>query len=318
MTPPAPSPADSASETPSEPEPELGAVDVLVDRPDGAAIFAQRLGRPDAPAIMILDGIGCSGWAFRRIAPALAERLCVVQTHYRGHGKSPDPPRPWQLSMPDLADDAVAVLDALEIPKATCIGFSMGFQVAVEVYRRHRTRVTGLVSIAGPASRALGQFQGTDLFVHALPFLRAATRHASDLTLRLWRRVLPSRWLPIIGLHTQLNPMRIELSDLEFYLGQMAAMNPQLFVDMLAEATRHCGDDLLPRIQVPSLVMAGARDRFIPVETLRRIAAAIPGAQWQLIEDGSHALPAEYGPEVTRRLLAFMDALAKAPTAAAG
>lgn len=281
-------------------------VETLVERPDGGAVWAQRRGAPDRPALLILDGIGCSGWAFRRIVPALAEHVCVVQTHYRGHGRSPEGPRPWRLSMPDLADDAVAVLDALEIEAATCVGFSMGFQVALEVYRRHRTRVTGLVSIAGPAGRALGQFQGTDMFVHLLPFVRAATRHASDLTLRLWRRILPSRWLPLIGLHTQLNPMRIEIADLEFYLGQMAAMNPQLFVDMLGEATRHCGQDLLPRIHVPTLVIAGALDKFIPVDTLRRVAFAIPGAQWQVIDEGSHALPAEYGPEITRRLLEFV------------
>lgn len=292
--------------------PEL---ECLVTRPDGATLWARRLGDPSARAVLILDGIGCSGWAFRRVAPALAEELCVVQTHYRGHGKSPDPPRPWHLSMPDLADDAAAVLDALGIERATCIGFSMGFQVALEVYRRHRDRVVGLVSITGPSGKALGQFQGTDMFVHVLPFLQAATRHASDLTLRLWRRILPSRWLPIIGLHTQINPMRIELGDLEFYLGQMAAMNPQLFVDMLGEATRHCGEDLLPRVHVPTLVVAGALDRFIPVDTLRRMAFAIPGAQWQVIDEGSHALPAEYGPELTRRLLAFV-AEAHAPAAA--
>lgn len=288
----------------------LEAREVYVDRPDGAVIWARRLGDPTKPAVMILDGIGCSGWAFRRIAPALAQRCCVVQTHYRGHGKSPDPPRPWNLSMPDLADDAVAALDALELDRAACIGFSMGFQVALETYRRARHRVSALVSIAGPSGHALGQFQGTDVFAQLLPFVQAATRHASDLTLRLWRRILPSRWLPIIGLHTQLNPMRIEIADLEFYLGQMAAMNPQLFVDMLGEATRHCGDDLLPRIHVPTLVIAGALDRFVPPDSLRRIAFSIPTAQWLLVDDGSHALPAEFGPELTERLLDFIAAAA--------
>jgi pimeloyl-ACP methyl ester carboxylesterase len=287
-------------------EHEIPTREVYVDRPDGAMIWARRLGDPSKPAVLILDGIGCTGWAFRRIAPALAATRCVVQTHYRGHGKSPDPPRPWSLSMPDLADDAIAALDALEIERTACVGFSMGFQVALETYRRARHRITSLVSIAGPSGHALGQFQGTEVFAQIFPFVQAVTRQASDLTLRLWRRILPSRWLPIIGLHTQLNPMRIELADLEFYLGQMAAMNPQLFVDMLGEATRHTGDDLLPRIAVPTLVMAGALDRFVPPDSLRRVAFAIPGAQWMLVDDGSHALPAEYGPELTERLLEFL------------
>ncbi len=283
----------------------------VVERPDGASIWASTTGDREAPALLVLDGIGCSGWAFRRIVPLLAERLCVVQTHYPGHGNSPAPPRPWALSMPDLADHAAAVLDALAIERATVVGFSMGFQVALELYRRHRPKVAALCSLAGPSGKALTTFQGTDIFSHALPLVRAASRFASDTTLKLWRTVLPSKWLPWLGLHGQLNPMRIELSDLEFYLRQMAEIPPDLFLDMLGEAARHTADDLLPAVRVPTLVIAGARDRFVPADALRKIAFAIPTAQWMMIEDGSHALPAEYGPELAARLLAFCDEVAQ-------
>lgn len=255
--------------------------------------------------ILILDGIGCSGWAFRRIVPELAATHDVLQVHYRGHGRSPEPPRPWQLSMPELADDAAAALATFELDRAIVVGFSMGFQVAVELYRRHRPRVAGLVSLAGPAGRALAQFQGTDVFAQLLPLVRAASRRAQDLTLKLWRTILPSRWLPLVGLHTQLNPMRIEIADLEFYLSQMAAMSPELFLDMLGEATRHVGDDILPMVRVPSLVVAGAHDKFVPVEVLRKIAFTMPTAQWMVVDDGSHALPAEFSLEIAERLRSF-------------
>lgn len=273
---------------------------------DGVEIWSSAQGPTDGPAVMILDGIGCSGWAFRRIVPRLAERVRVVQVHYRGHGHSPTPERPWRVGMHELADDAVAVLDAWDVPSATVVGFSMGFQVALEVFRRHRARVDALVSIAGPSGRVLSQFQGTDIFRHVLPLVQAATRHASELTLKLWRRVLPSRWLPLIGLHTQLNPMRIELGDLEFYLRQMSEIHPELFADMLGEAARHCGEDILPRVRVPALVIAGGQDRFVPLETLRKIAFSMPHAQWLVIDEASHALPAEYGPELADRLLSFV------------
>jgi len=298
-------------------------LEIVVEREDGASVWASlvvpdpdpaRVGA-EPPALLILDGIGCSGWAFRRIVPVLATRQPVVQMHYRGHGRSPEPPRPWRLSMVDLADDAAAVLDALGIERAIAVGFSMGFQVALELYRRHRPRVAGLVSLAGPASKALAQFQGTDVFGHVLPLVRAATRHTRDFTLRLWRKVLPSRWLPLVGLHTQLNPMRIELGDLEFYLRQMSEMNPELFLDMLGDAARHTAEDLLPAVRVPTLVVAGALDRFVPIDTLRRIAFAIPTAQWMVIDDGSHALPAEYPTEIAARLQAFADSLGPATSA---
>jgi pimeloyl-ACP methyl ester carboxylesterase len=288
--------------------------ETFLEREDGATVWASTIGPTDdvgadRPALLILDGIGCAGWAFRRIVPDLAARYRVIQMHYRGHGRSPVPPRPWRLSMPDLADDAAAVLAQSDTPRAIAIGFSMGFQVALELHRRHRPQVAGLVSLAGPASKALAQFQGTDVFSQVLPLVRAASKRAKDLTVRLWRRVLPSRWLPWVGLHTQLNPMRIELGDLEFYLRQMSEIDPELFLEMLGEAARHTAEDLLPAVRVPTLVVAGAHDRFVPIDTLRKLAFSIPTAQWLVVDDGSHALPAEYPTEIAARLLAFADSV---------
>ena len=191
------------------------------------------------------------------------------------------------------------------VPPALVVGFSMGFQVSLELYKRHRARVRGLVSLAGPSGRALSQFQGTDAFSHVLPLALAATRHAQDLSLRVWRKLLPSKVLQVVGLHTQLNAARIELADFEFYLTQMAAMSPELFLEMLREAARHCTDDLLDQIRVPTLVVAGQNDRFVPLEALREVAFTIPGAQWVVIPGASHALPAEFCDEIADTLVEF-------------
>lgn len=281
--------------------------DVFVERDDGASLFVRDVGIGHERAILFLDGIGCSGWAFRRIIPRLAARHRVLLMHYRGHGRSPDPPRPWHLSMPDLADDAAAVLEARGVASAVVVGFSMGFQVALEVYRRHRDKVAGLVDLAGPSGRTLATFQGTDVFGHVLPLLRAGMRHAQDLTRRLWRGLVPTTWVQDLGAITrQINAERLRREDFEIYLDQMAAMNPELFFEMLSEASRHTADDLLPQIRVPTLVMAGAHDRFVPLHALRAIAFAIPQAQWVVIEDGTHALPAEYSDEVAQRIEELM------------
>ncbi len=282
-------------------------VEVFVERDDGSSIFVRDMGESRGRAILILDGIGCSGWAFRRILPSLAQSHRVLLMHYRGHGRSPDPPRPWHLSMPDLADDAAAVLQSRGVESAIVVGFSMGFQVALELYRRHGDRVAGLVDLAGPSGKALATFQGTDVFSHMLPLLRATIRHAQDFTRRLWRSVVPTTWIAELGAITrQLNFDRLRDEDFQIYLDQMAAMNPEIFFEMLGEASRHTAEDLLPQIRVPTLVVAGAHDRFVPLSTLRGIAFAIPDAQWVVIEHGTHALPAEYPDEVGEALRGFI------------
>lgn len=277
----------------------------FLERPDGASLCVQTWGEPGAPTVLILDGIGCAGWAFRRIIPSLRDQFRILLMHYRGHGRSPNPPRPWHLGLEVFADDAAATLRSEGAQKAVLLGFSMGFQVALETYKRHRSVVAGMISIAGPSGRAVAQFQGTDIVSHALPFLRAATRHASDLTVRLWRTLLPNPTLRRLGMQSQLNLDRIDLEDIDFYLSQMARMSPELFLELLQQAARHSTEDVMPRVRVPSLVIAGGQDRFIPLSTMRDVAFTIPGAQWVVMPDASHALPAEYPEDVTEHVRRF-------------
>lgn len=277
----------------------------FLDRPDGASLCIQAWGDRGAPTILILDGIGCTGWAFRKILPVLRDDFRILLMHYRGHGRSPNPPRPWHLGLDVFADDAEATLRSEGADSAVILGFSMGFQVALELYKRHRTRVAGMISIAGPSGRAVAQFQGTDLVGHALPFLRAATRHASDLTVRLWKTLVPNPTLRRLGMGSQLNLDRIDVEDIDFYLSQISKMSPELFLEVLQQAARHSTEDVMPRVRVPSLIMAGGKDTFIPLATMRDVAFAIPGAQWVVIPEASHALPAEYPEDVAEHIRRF-------------
>ncbi|MCB9566324.1 MAG: alpha/beta hydrolase [Myxococcales bacterium] len=281
-------------------------------RDDGATICYQLLGPEDAaaPPLLILDGIGCSGWAFRRTLPVLARRQRIIVLHYRGHGSSPDPPRPWRLSMPTLADDAAAVLQHAAIDRVIAVGFSMGFQVALELFRRHRHTVAAMVSLAGPSGRVLRTFQGTRAFAHVLPFVRATTRIARDLTLKAWRSLVPSSLTLDLGLTLQGNADRLAAADFEFYTRQLAEVNPELFMAMLEEADRHSAADVLQGIDVPLMVVAGARDSFVPLETMRELAFAAPHVRWKVLAQATHALPAEFPDEITALLGDFADEVA--------
>lgn len=285
-----------------------------IQREDGALVCYSVAGPTDAPpeAILILDGIGCSGWAFTRIVPRLAATRRVIRLHYRGHGRSPTPPRPWRLDMATLADDAAAACTHAGVRSAVVVGFSMGFQVALELYRRHRALVAGLVSLAGPSGRVLESFQGTHAFAHVLPVARAIVRIARDLTEKTWRRLVPSPLTTQIGMATQLNADRIAAADFEFYTRQLAAVNPELFLSMLDEANRHSAADLLPQIDVPTLIVAGARDTFVPLPTMRALAFAIAGVRWEVLPEGTHAIPAEYPAEIGETIARFADELAVA------
>jgi pimeloyl-ACP methyl ester carboxylesterase len=58
----------------------------------------------------------------------------------------------------------------------------------------------------------------------------------------------------------------------------------------------------LPKIRVPTMVIHGDKDRLVPLENGKVLAARIPGAQFKLIEDAGHVLTTDQ-PEVCKRLM---------------
>jgi 3-oxoadipate enol-lactonase len=60
--------------------------------------------------------------------------------------------------------------------------------------------------------------------------------------------------------------------------------------------------DELPRVSVPTLVVSAAEDPALPPEHQQLIAAGIPGARLQTIEDGAHIVSAQH-PETVNRLI---------------
>ncbi len=283
----------------------------MTHRPDGALVHGYLSVPPesarDATPLVVLDGIGCYGWAFPEITPQLAATRPVLHAHYRGHGPSPTPPRPWDLRMETLAHDAMALATAAGFDGPVIVlGYSMGFQVALECVRRYPERVCGLVNIAGPSGRALSTFQGTDAFAHALPMLAGAARFARRITDDMWKALVPHRLATEIGLITAVNGRRLPSSYLERYMGDLSRIHPELFLTMLEEANDHDAADLLPTIEIPTQVIAGAKDSFVPLAVLERTAEQIPNASLEVIEEATHAVTAEYIPEVTDLILGLL------------
>jgi pimeloyl-ACP methyl ester carboxylesterase len=242
--------------------------------------------------IVLCDGIGCDGYVWRHLRRDLAGRR-LVHPHYRGHGRSSPPGDPSRVSIPDLADDLAAVLDDSRVERAVVAGHSMGVQVALETYRRHRDRVVGLVLLCGAPSHPLRTFRGTATLEKLLPQVQRWILRAPRAVNRLKRVLMPTRLAFEVAGRLEINRTLIDPGDFMPYLEGLARIDVRLFVAMLAEAGRHSADDVLPTIDVPALVVAGDRDGFTPPDRSRAMAAAIPGSELLIVEDGSHTAPIE-------------------------
>ncbi len=260
---------------------------------DGSPLFYESWGvRGGTTPVLLCDGIGCDGYVWRYLKGDLGTRF-TLHPHYRGHGRTAPPKDAARVTIADLADDVACVLDDALVDRAVLIGHSMGVQVALETFRRHPTRVAGLVLVCGASSHPLRTFKAASNLEELLPTIQKWIGRVPGIVNRLTRTLLPTRLAYEVASRLEIRRELVEPADFMPYLEGMARIDVRLFVAMLASAGQHSADELLPAVTVPSLVVAGGRDGFTPPERSRAMAEAIPGAELLEIPNASHTAPIE-------------------------
>jgi 3-oxoadipate enol-lactonase len=250
--------------------------------------------------VLLITGFTISSAIFEPILGLYTDRFDCISYDHRGSGRSGAPPLP--TSMPELAGDAVRVLDELGIESAHVYGLSMGGMVAQEMAIRFPDRVRGLV-LGGST---------------------AGGPRAIRPTLREWKALLGAMagglrekgrpWLGGALFSPEFrrdHPERVR-ELLEFFAAHRAP--PHGAIAHLLASIYHDTMSRLPLIQAPTLVLHGERDAMAPIANAKLIAQRIPDAELRVVPGAGHAYGLER-PEESRDL--FVDWLdARSPIAA--
>jgi pimeloyl-ACP methyl ester carboxylesterase len=273
---------------------------------DGTRLHWTEVGS-GSPAIVLTDGIGCAGFVWRNLEAALARQRRVIHWNYRGHGRSATPRDPYRTTIDDCVEDLLSVLDASGEARAVLAGHSMGVQVSLEVHRRAPERVAALVLICGAPGHPLDTFHDSGALKLVFPFARNAVEKHPTLARLVFKAVVPTEFALELALAHEVNRARVDRADLVRYFADLARVDPLLFVRMLASANEADSTDHLPRVDAPTLVVAGEKDSFTPVQLSRAMHRAIPGSEQVIIPGGTHVTPLEYPALVARHIHRFLE-----------
>jgi len=258
---------------------------------------------------LLCDGIGCAGFVWRYLKPALRERGRIIHLHMRGHGRSEPPKDPANVEIHQLADDWRVVLAAVGRNPAVVLGHSMGVQVALELWRRHPQNVDALILMCGSFQNPVSTFHDDSSMERILPLLRVASRMGGRALQKVWRRLLK---LPIafhVARMTEIHPDLTRREDFNEYLEDLSQIDPALFFRMLTGAGRHSADKYLEKIDVPTLIIGAEFDQFTPGRLSEEMADRIPDAKLLVVEDGTHTAPIEQPSLINAHALHFIDGL---------
>lgn len=193
---------------------------------------------------------------------------------------------PYRLS--DMADDAAALLDHLELDSAHVVGASLGGMIAQSLALQHPRRVRTLTSImSSTGNPELPPAKPAALARLALPVPGEREAYIEHM--------LASQAV-MSGSGFQLEPERLRalggrLYDRAFYPEGVARQLAAIF----ASGSRK---EALAELRVPTLVIHGLEDPLVPVEAGLDTHDAIPGSELLLIDGLGHNLPRGVWPTV--------------------
>lgn len=226
----------------------------------------------------------------------LAEVVRLIVPDQRGFGGSTDS---LPTSISELADDAVALLDALHVtePAVVC-GVSMGGYVAEHIAARYPDRVAALVLVDTKLE------SDTD----------EARAGRADLAARVGRvgqAILADAMIPrLLGTspEARARPGRIETIDLLHKIITSQPV-PTIQAALAALGNRPDMTDLMRRVQIPTLLVVGAEDLITPPACMQVAEKVIPGARLLEVPGAGHLVPLERPEIFNAALLEFLKGL---------
>jgi 3-oxoadipate enol-lactonase len=249
--------------------------------------------------LLLVMGLAADTMAWALQVPAFAPHYKTVIFDNRDVGRSSMAEGPYEIA--DMAQDALALADALELDSFHLVGVSMGGAIAQEM------------ALAAPAR------------------IRTLTLAVSFAAGGAWARKLAETWggrVQKMSREERIDElMLLTMSEAFFenaegvaWLRDVMLQNPhpqpaEAFARQLDASSRHNARERLASLAIPSHVVGAEYDILVPVWKSRELAEIIPNAKLTVIDESPHGANLERAEEFNRAVLAFLRERTPAATA---
>jgi pimeloyl-ACP methyl ester carboxylesterase len=249
----------------------------------------------DGPPVLFIQGVGLHGDGWLPQVEALSDRYTCMTFDNRGMALS-QPLGVRRLSLPRMAEDARALMEAQRWQDCHVVGHSMGGHVATALALACPRRVRSLSLLCTSA-------RGRDMPPVTASFLWTTLRTRLG-TRRRRRHAFLEIVLP--GEMRAREDRDAWSRTLEPIFGHDLADTPPVVMRQVAAYRAY---DATPRLQelggIPTLVVSAAEDPIAPPALGRTLAAGIPGARYHEMSSAAHGVTVTHAAEVNRLLGAW-------------
>lgn len=268
---------------------------------DGTQIYWERHGpstsETDKTPMIFCYGLVCSFNQFRyQLHRYSKDHPCYV-FDYRGHGKSAEPIDPERINLSALAKDALAIIKAYGNQKPFLVwGHSMGASVALEMAIAEPDLCKALVLCCASVENPFKNMFGTKAFDQGMKTLFRHFPENTELFYSTWKRFMSVPLLTkIVVKIAGFNSDASTDEDVETYVNAVSANPARTFFPLIIEMSRGTTAQIIDKVHVPSVVVAGAKDYITPRDVQHRLADRLKDSEYVEIPAGSHNVQIDFG-----------------------
>lgn len=247
----------------------------------------EHMPRPGAPALLLINSLGTSLEMWNDQAEAFAERFELIRYDARGHGKS-SLGTANELTIDQLARDALAVLDSCGIARAHICGLSLGGMTAMQIARHWPDRVLK-IALCNTAPHMPGRERWQTIIATAL------TQGMAALTEAVLGRWFTPEFRAAQPVEVERIRQMLLSTDPRGYAACCTAIRD---LDLRED---------IKSINAKALVIGGTKDPSTPPEHSELIARSIQDSKLVMLE-AAHLSNIECAPQFTAALLEFLAA----------
>ncbi|QRM33160.1 3-oxoadipate enol-lactonase [Microvirga sp. VF16] len=253
---------------------------------NGVELSYELSGPSGSPVVVFSNSLGTTMAMWDWVVPALRGRYRILRYDTRGHGRSQVLDEP--ITVDDLADDLLGLLDALRISRAHVVGLSLGGMTGQVLASRDPDRVISLTLMATSAYMPSQQSWN-----ERASLVRAQGMGAIvEATMGRWFTAgypaqAPACVLPIRDAFLSIDPV-----------GYAVCCNAIGCMDLRP---------VIHQIAAPTLVIAGADDPATPVAMAEEIRTLVPDAEMIVLPRAAHLLAVEQAERTGASLASFLD-----------
>jgi 3-oxoadipate enol-lactonase len=242
--------------------------------------------------VVLIHGLGVDSSTWFNQVSVFSQKYQVIVFDNRGVGQTDAPSGDYSTEM--MADDTAALLKFLNVDQAHILGLSMGGMIAQIVALKYPKLVKSLLLIATAVQFPARAKQIVQIWVKM---------RQENVSLEIWMRYI------FLWLYTNefFENGEAVTALVKFALNHPHPQSTHGLAGQVTALMQHDRRSQISQISVPTLVLIGRNEIFIPIEYSEELAAKIPNAELVVLERGGHNSWIEFPQQFNQAVMQFLE-----------